>query len=199
MTERKRSPQTHSPAAGLPWSVPVMVARIPDAGLQVAFEADAAQRAALAKLAGLREVLHASASFELSHSGNEAVHAVGRVRGRVGQTCVVTLEPVEADIDEAIDVMFVPASQGTSATYAPPPIEGDEDIPEPPEPIIGGMIDLGKLAMDMLFLGIDPYPRQPGTVFVAPAIPDDPDKHPFAALKTLKTGGDPAGKKLKDD
>ena len=52
-----------------------------------------------------------------------------------------------------------------------------------PEPIINGVIDLGRLATDVLFLGIDPYPRKSDAVFVAPASAADPEDHPFAALK----------------
>ena len=38
-------------------------------------------------------------------------HVTGRVRARIGQTCVVTLDPIENDIDEAIDLMFAPPEQ----------------------------------------------------------------------------------------
>ena len=48
------------------------------------------------------------------------------------------------------------------------------------------MIDLGRLATDALLLGVDPYPRKPGAVFDLPVTADDPEDHPFAALKALK-------------
>ena len=62
----------------------------------------------------------------------------------------------------------------------------DGEVPDPPEPIVGGIIDLGRLATDAVFLGIDPYPRKPGAAFDVPATPPDPEDHPFAALKALK-------------
>ena len=37
--------------------------------------------------------------------------STGRVRARVGQTCVVTLEPIESEIDEPIDLIFAPPEQ----------------------------------------------------------------------------------------
>jgi hypothetical protein len=61
-----------------------------------------------------------------------------------------------------------------------------EDDVDPPEPIEGGIIDLGRLATDALFLGIDPYPRKPDAVFDHETTPPDPEDHPFAALKALK-------------
>lgn len=172
-------------AADLPWSMPVAVAQIPQDGSHVAFEADAAQREGLAQLGGLRDVIEASAEFDLTHMANGGIHATGLVRGLVGQVCVVTLEPVDNAIEEAVDIHFLPEDHaGLSAPPHAP--EDDEDIPEPPEAIRNGVIDLGKLAMDILFLGIDPYPRRPGAVFVPPVVAADPDEHPFAALKALK-------------
>ena len=57
---------------------------------------------------------------------------------------------------------------------------------DPPEPIEGGVIDLGRLATDALLLGIDPYPRKPDAVFDHETTPPDPKDHPFAALQALK-------------
>jgi hypothetical protein len=62
---------------------------------------------------------------------------------------------------------------------------------DPPEPIVNGMIDLGRVATDALFLGIDPYPRKPDAVFDQPEVAADAEDHPFAALKALKAGKTP--------
>jgi hypothetical protein len=189
-----------SAAKELPWSFSVVVAQIPEDGSRVAFEADAAQCAALAAVAGLREVGAARATFDLTHGGDGTVHGAGRVQARIGQTCVVTLDPIESAIDEPIDVIFAPPSDEPPPR---PPVPTDEDvdiedIPDLPEPITGGTIDLGRVAADFLFLGIDPYPRKPGAVFQPPVVADDPEDHPFAALKALKEGSAPAtGKKKK--
>jgi len=51
---------------------------------------------------------------------------------------------------------------------------------------VNGLIDLGRLATDALFLGIDPYPRRPDAVFEPPVVAADPEDHPFAALKALQ-------------
>ena len=115
------------------------------------------------------------------------MHVAGRVQARVGQTCVVTLDPIENDIDEAIDLIFAPPEQIPAlADLVDEAAESDAEIPDPPEPIVDGIIDLGRLATDALFLAIDPYPRKPDAVFEPPAVPDDPEDHPFAALKALQ-------------
>ena len=66
-------------------------------------------------------------------------------------------------------------------------------MPDPPEPIENGMIDLGRLATDVLYLAIDPYPRKQGAVFEPQVAAVDPEDHPFAALKALQTGPDEIG------
>jgi hypothetical protein len=172
------------------------VAQIPDTGLRRDVEADAAARKAMAELAGLREVLSARASFDVIPKSDGRFQVTGNVRARIGQTCVVTLDPIENDIDEAIDLMFAPPEQIPAlADLVDDDDESDVEIPDPPEPIIGGVIDLGRLATDVLFLGVDPYPRKPGAVFEPQIVAADPEDHPFAALKALKGDTKPTGAK----
>jgi uncharacterized metal-binding protein YceD (DUF177 family) len=170
-----------------PWSVPIVVAQIPDTGLHREFDTNPRQRSALADLGGLREVKSANASLDLTLMREGRVHVAGRVKARVGQTCVVTLDPIENDIDEAIDLVFAPPEQIPAlADLVDDAAESDAEIPDPPEPIVAGTIDLGRLATDALLLGIDPYPRKPGAFFEPPAVAADPEDHPFAALKVLR-------------
>ncbi|WP_257165664.1 DUF177 domain-containing protein [Bradyrhizobium sp. SRS-191] len=175
-----------------PWrAAPVIVAQIPEAGLHREIEADAAARAALAEIGELREVLSAHASFDVVEKRDGKVHVEGRVRARIGQTCVLTLDPIETEIDEPIDQMFAPPEQIPElADFVEDDPNSEVDTADPPEPIINGQIDLGRLAADALFLAIDPYPRKPGAVFEQPAEAASAEDHPFAALKSLKAGAD---------
>jgi hypothetical protein len=164
-----------------PWSVPVAVDEIPDTGLRMEIAAPREARAAIADLAGVRDVEQLAAEFNLTRRG-AGVHVVGRVHAKVGQTCVVTLDPVENDLDETIDVRFMPgAGTGTGDHTVHVPDEDEES----PEPLIGGAVDLGALATEFLILGVDPYPRKPGAEFTPPAA-DDAGERPFAALAALK-------------
>jgi hypothetical protein len=179
-----------------PWRVPVTVAQIPDTGLHRDIEADSAVRAALADVAGLREIVSASASLDVTPKGGGRFHVSGRVRARVGQTCVVSLDPIENDINEEIDLIFAPPEQiPEMADLVDEAAASDEEIPDPPEPIQNGIIDLGRVTTDALFLGIDPYPRRRDAVFEPPVVADDPEDHPFAALKALKLAPKPRGPK----
>jgi hypothetical protein len=180
-----------------PWRLPVAVAQIPETGLHRELEADRAVREAMAEVAGLREILSASASFDVTPRSGGRFHVAGRVQARIGQTCVVTLDPIENDIDEAIDLTFAPPEQIPQlAALVDETAEVGDEIPDPPEPIENGVIDLGRLATDVLFLAIDPYPRKPDAVFEPVVAAADPEDHPFAALKALRTdGSEPNGKK----
>jgi uncharacterized metal-binding protein YceD (DUF177 family) len=157
------------------------------------------QRDQLARAADLPDVLSASASFDLTPLAGDCVQVTGRVTARVVQTCVVTLDPVENEIDEPVDIMFAPASQIPVQAKIATKDEGDDaELPDPPEPILNGVIDLGALAAEYLLLGLDPYPRKPGAEFDPPKEEIDPDEHPFAALKALKAElGDIKSKKPK--
>lgn len=171
-----------------PWSVLVPVIQIPETGLQRDIVANASQRAGVASLGGIVDVLSLKASLVLSPIGDRNIHVVGRVQGRVVQTCVVTLDPVEADLDEPVDQVFAPPSQIRElAALVDEAAESDVETPDPPEPIENGFIDIGHLVTDALFLGLDPYPRKPDASFEPVIQPPDPEDHPFAALKALQT------------
>jgi uncharacterized metal-binding protein YceD (DUF177 family) len=170
-----------------PWSVPVNVVQIPDTGLHRDLEADRAAREAMAEVGGLREVLSASASLDVTPKNGGRFHVTGHVRARIGQTCVVTLDPIENEIDEPIDLVFAPPEQIPDLSeLVDEATESVKEIPDPPEPIIRGVIDLGRLATDALFLAVDPYPRRLDAVFEPPVEATDPNDHPFAALKALQ-------------
>jgi hypothetical protein len=184
--DHERDPSRNTPHNPLhnPWRAFVNVAQIPETGLHREIEADVTARATMADLAGLREISSARASFDLTLDRRGRVHVAGTLRARVGQTCVVTLDPVDNEIDETVDVTFAPAEQIPQLAHDA--LVSDAEIPDAPEPIVGGVIDLGRLATDVLLLAIDPYPRKPGAVFESEVATADPEEHPFAALKALQ-------------
>lgn len=187
---------SHIPHKPDPWRVPVAVEQIPDTGVHRDIAADQAALTAMAEVAGVREILSASASLDVTPQSGGRYHVAGRVRARIGQTCVVTLDPIENDIDEPVDLTFAPPEQIPQLSdLVDEAAESDTEIPDPPEPIENGVIDLGRLATDALFLAIDPYPRKPDAVFEPPVVPDDPEDHPFAALGALKVDAKPPGGK----
>jgi len=172
-----------------PWHVPVRLEDVPDEGRHIDLSPDGETRAALAAFAGLRTLPELTAAFDLQRQGSDGLRVTGEVRARVGQVCVVSLDPLENEVVEPVDVVFKPAQAAPAA--APASSESEESaLPaeEPPEPLVDGAIDLGALATEFLVLGVDPYPRKPDAVFVAPEAGDGEDG-PFAALARLKERG----------
>ncbi len=177
-------PNRPSPA----WHVPVAVEDVGEDGSHFELVANAEVRAALAKLAGLRDLPRFAASFDVTRLG-AGLHVVGRVSATVGQSCVVTLEPLVSEVDETIDLVFAPqplaAATGESTVADDGP---GQDGADAPEPLLDGRVDLGALASEFLILGLDPYPRKPGVIFEPPQ-DVTPQDGPFAALAGLKKGG----------
>lgn len=165
------------------WSVPLALSDVPDSGRHFDLVADEQARNAVAKHAGLSALPRLEASFDVTLHGRDGLHVVGRVSATVGQTCVVTLEPLKNEIDESIDLVFAPGGA------LPLVASGEVEVPagDEPEVLVGGVIDLGAIATEFLILGLDPYPRKPDAIFQASAIGDDA-AHPFAALAALKKG-----------
>jgi uncharacterized metal-binding protein YceD (DUF177 family) len=189
MTEHKR-----------PWSIPVRIETVPDEGAHFDISADDNARAAIAALTSLQALNRLEASFDVTRR-DRGLHVVGEISATVGQVCVVTLEPVENEIREVVDLVFAPGidepQPGADATDTLGESEdldsqerGDLSTGEPPEKLVDGTLDLGGLAVEFLLLGIDPYPRKPGVVFEATSI-GDASSHPFAALAKLKEKRDP--------
>ncbi len=160
-----------------PLSRLVDVTNIPPQGTRTAVEANAEECAALARDFKLPAIHALAGEYRLTSSA-KGIHVTGWVKARIEQTCVVTLDPFESEIDEEVDVDFAEPS----GMPAEPPTEMHEY--EPPDEIVNGYVDLGALTAEFLALGLDPYPRKPGVDFDYKG--DDKPESPFAALQKLK-------------
>jgi uncharacterized metal-binding protein YceD (DUF177 family) len=143
--------------------------------------ANAEERAALAERFELRAIDRLEAAFTLRRAGDGVIHVKGRVRGDVVQSCVVTLEPVPATIEEEFAADFAANSDRQGEDE-----EIDFEAADPPEPIQNGHIDLGELAAEHLSLALDPYPRAPGARIPQALDPDEPDERPVNPFSILK-------------
>ena len=122
------------------------------------------------------------------------VKVSGRVEADITQACIVTLDPVEAHIDEAVEALFLPEQSklGRQGFDGGGEILLDAEGPDSPETFSGDTIDVGALAEQFFGLAIDPYPRKQGVSLEAAG--DDraggeriPAKAAFLAGKILKT------------
>jgi uncharacterized metal-binding protein YceD (DUF177 family) len=172
----------------IPFSRPVLVATIPDHGLQTTIEATADERATLAETDGIVAIEHLSARFELTrHRAGQGVGVRGELMARVVQTCTVSLDAFESELREPFDLLFLPAGASPAgARDHDPDMEIDLAAEDPPEVYHDGRIDLGAIAAEFLALGLDPYPRKPGVAFEAERYAGEKEPSPFAALARLK-------------
>ncbi len=153
---------------------PLSLDRIGSQGLDLTVEASQAECAAIAIRMNLPAVLALTCVFHLVRERRDIVLARGVLRARIIQTCVVSLEPFEAPVEEVFHVRFVPSGEETDD----PDPESDDEIPYE-----GNEIDPGEAAAEQLGLALDPYPRMQGVEM--PDTGDEPDPHPFAALRRL--------------
>jgi hypothetical protein len=171
-----------------PWRVPVAVEEIPHTGQRFELVAEGPARAAVAKVAGLRDLPRFEAHFDVTRRGAGGLHVAGKISATVGQTCVVTLEPLANEIEETVDLLFEPSSPVPEAENEAAPRVRDVQVNDP-EPLVGGVVDLGALATEFLILGLNLYPRKQGAIFEA--LPErKPDSGPFAALAPFAKRGD---------
>jgi uncharacterized metal-binding protein YceD (DUF177 family) len=171
------------PSPEQPWSVLVALHEVPETGRSFRLAADERAREAIAKLARLRSLSRLEAQFEVTPRGRDGLRVAGTISATVGQDCVVTLEPIENEIEEQVDLVFAPPADPTIVDE-----EGERVEVTPvdaPEPLVGGGVDLGAIASEFLMLAIDPYPRKAGAAFEPPAKEADTGG-PFAALAALK-------------
>src|SRR5215467_825444 len=128
------------------WSAPVAVHDVPETGRSIALVAGERTRAAIAKLAGLRSLPRLEAHFEVARHGRDGLRVTGRVAATVGQTCVVTLEPIETDLVDEIDLVFAPPTAPVIVDEEGAKVEVTSV--DAPEPLIGGTVDLGAIATE---------------------------------------------------
>ena len=122
-------------------------------GMAFTVEATGPERDAVAARLGVVAVPRLVCSFDLTRPRAGTVVATGVLNAEVVQTCVVSLEPFPAAIEEAFEVNFVP--EGTESEDLD--LEAVDEIP-----YAGGVLDLGEAATEQLALALDPFPAQTG-------------------------------------
>ena len=107
--------------------------------------------------------LHAHVSIAPASAGEIVVTC--RLGAHVVQTCVVTLEPVPADIDDLLELRFAPGAPEPGADLV---IVGAAN--DPAEPLAGDTLDLGEIAAQQLALALDPIRARQTPRWTPPAL-----------------------------
>lgn len=183
---------THNAGEKPPFSYPVKVGHVSANPVTVTLEASPEECKGLAELWQVTSVELVKAELQIARWKKDGVRIRGRVHAELTQSCVVTLEPVTAVIDEDLEQIFVPEGSKLARIVTSDSGEMliDPDGPDLPEMFIGDTIDAGEVVAEFAAMAIDPYPRKSGTQF-ADHIEGDPNEksgrpNPFAALKDWK-------------
>jgi uncharacterized protein len=171
-----------------PLSRPLRVDEIKD-GVEGEVVAALSELATVAKLLDLKGLDRLTFAYRLNRGAGDRLRLTGRLSASATQTCVVTLEPVEATIDVPVEAEFWPEElidqleRGADEPGGPGQLDW-------PEPIVDGKIDLGPFIYETLATSLDPYPRKQGASFDwsqgEPEQRGTTRSGPFAALAGLK-------------
>ena len=167
--------------SGVEFARPQRVDTIGDEARTVEIDADAQERAALAKRFDLIAIERLTGKFTIRRDA-AGILAEGRVAAAVTQACSITGDPLPATVDEPVALRFVPEDEAGQDEVELG--EGDIDV----IPYDGGTIDLGEVAAETMALALDPFPRGPNAeaALKAAGVLSEEQAGPFGALAGLK-------------
>jgi uncharacterized metal-binding protein YceD (DUF177 family) len=150
---------TQRPAPEFSRVVPVK--SLADGETVIDIEADADERAALARRFGLLALDSLTAKVGLTPVDAGLVRVHGALAAKVTQACVVTLKSVTTRVEGSFERLY-----GADTPEEEAGLITDTDTEEsPPEPFTDGAVDVGEAVAEQLALELDPFPRAPGAAF----------------------------------
>jgi uncharacterized metal-binding protein YceD (DUF177 family) len=176
----------------------VDIDRMGPAGTALDLSPTEGERAALARRFGFVGLPALSARVTVDRRIGGLIAVEGRIRGRIVQNCILTLDPVTQELDENFRLLFKP-----DLAEERDPESGEALLsaqPDAPEPLSGPLLDVGEIVAEQLSLAADPYPRRPG-VRLEDVLPSphgnaprggrpqgkgEQRRHPFAGLAALR-------------
>lgn len=167
--------------------------RLGASGAALEIVASDSERAALAKRFGFLDLPSFSARVTIDRRVGGQVVVEGRLRGKIVQACILTLDPATQALDETFRVVFKDGlAEETDPESGEALVNAQTDAPEPLE---GNLLDVGEIVAEHLSLAADPYPRRPG-VKLDDVLPKprsssrmgrgEQRRHPFAGLAALR-------------
>tara|TARA_R110000868_G_scaffold29889_10_gene111068 strand:+ start:6719 stop:7288 length:570 start_codon:yes stop_codon:yes gene_type:complete len=166
------------------FSVVVSLDSIGDEPRRMEISAGGEERSALSRRFGLVSIEKFASDLVLAWiKPGKVLSLKGRISANVTQSCVVTLDPVAAEVDEEVDIVFSKNPEQTA----------DIIDPNEAETLEGEEIDVGEIVSEELSLALDPYPRR------ADIDPESLKLGPGARLMSEEAAGDEARESRKKD
>jgi uncharacterized metal-binding protein YceD (DUF177 family) len=183
---REGDPMSALKTVPLDWVVAVV--DVPARGLAWKTSATAEERKRIATDLDLRDLASLTAEGHIGAVAGGGYRLKATLRARVIQDCVITLEPVASELEEAVRIEFRPEQDVDEELKKAPDIEAEYDI----EPINNGELETGRVVFEQLSASLDPYPRAPGaglpdgTIAAPKGAAPLTKPNPFAVLAKLK-------------
>jgi uncharacterized metal-binding protein YceD (DUF177 family) len=179
---------SESTGEGAPLKRQVRVDGIRD-GDEGVIEATRAECQAIAAMLDLIALDRLTFTYRLGRHAGGRITLDGTLKAAVTQSCVLSLEPVEAVLDVPVSLEFWP--QPLIEELDRQAEDKAHPLREWPEPIVDGRIDLGFVIYETFATALDPYPKRAGASLPGPAgesqsAGEAEPKGPFAALAQLK-------------
>ncbi len=161
-------------------------------------EADEVERDALARRFDLLSLETLKARAIVSRGAGDLINLTCEMSADITQECTVSSKTLKNNINCRFERSFSPTAEVHFGSEKEPEGEGEytspgteEEIPEPPDPLVNGGFDLGETVAEQLSLEIDPFPRSPEANFDGFSTPeregdDEGKSNPFAVLEQLK-------------
>ncbi|HYD06839.1 MAG TPA: DUF177 domain-containing protein, partial [Reyranella sp.] len=128
----------------------VDIDRMGPSGTALEIAASDSERAALAKRFGFLALPAFAARVTVDQRPGGQVVVEGRLRGKIVQACILTLDPVTQDLDETFRIVF---KQGLAEEKD---TESGESLvsaqADAPEPLPGNLLDVGEIVAEQLSL-----------------------------------------------
>ena len=158
---------------------------IPAGGLQRSREATHEECQAIAQALDILKVTSLSTSYRINAIAGDGYRLRGTIVAAVEQACVVSLEPVNGNVNAEYEVEFFPEID----------LPADEEEAEildaaEVELLENGAVPVGRIVYETLSASLNPYPRRPDAEFnwQDPKAAEPEKVSPFAALSKLKPG-----------
>jgi uncharacterized metal-binding protein YceD (DUF177 family) len=162
----------------------VVPTKVSETGLVHKIEAKPAEYEQIAQYLDLVALRGLKAELLLSPWRGKGLRITGKMAADVTQSCVVTLDPVEAHVEVEFERRFMQPETPGREHAEQHEVFVDPEGEDPAEPL-GREVDLGEILIEELALNLDPYPRKPDAEF-KDGEPGAPRETPFAGLAKLK-------------
>jgi uncharacterized metal-binding protein YceD (DUF177 family) len=150
---------------------------------RLSIEASEEERQKLARRFGIVAIGSLAAVVELIRD-DTGIRATGSLAAEVTQSCVATGEPIDENVSEPFEILFLPRPAGGAPDEEIELSEADCDVVF----YDGAAIDVGEAVAESLSLSLDPWPRLPNAdeLLRESGVKSEEEAGAFGALAALR-------------